>query len=91
MIIHCSLSTSQEGIMHYARQFIDLPPLPAYITKNGPYVKNEKGGKYQIIICYEFDKSKFVEAVENTCNAEKYYVSPFGMVNSASFSPYTVI
>jgi hypothetical protein len=53
--------------MHYARQFIDLPPLPAYITKNGPYFKNEKGGKHEIIICYEFDKSKFVEAMENIC------------------------
>jgi hypothetical protein len=67
MVINCSLSTSREGIRHYARQFIDLPPLPAYITKNGPYFKNEKGGKHEIIICYEFDKSKFVEAMENIC------------------------
>ncbi len=67
MVINCSLSTFQESVMHYARQFIDLPPLPAYITKNGPYVENEGGGKRQIIICYEFDKSKFVEAMENIC------------------------
>jgi hypothetical protein len=67
MVINCSLSTSLEGIMHYARRFIDLPLLPSYITKNGPYFKSEKGGKYQIIICYEFDNSKFVEAMENIC------------------------
>jgi len=67
MVINCSLSTSQKGFKHYARQFIDLPPLPAYITKNGPYVKDEKGGRREIIICYEFDKSKFVEAMENIC------------------------
>jgi hypothetical protein len=67
MVIICSLSTSQEGIGHYARQFIDLPPLPAYITKNAPYVENEEGGIHQIIISYEFDTSKFVEAMENIC------------------------
>jgi hypothetical protein len=67
MIINCALSTSLEFIMHYAKQFTNLPPLPAYITKNGPYIKNEKGGKHQIMICYEFDQSKFVEAMENIC------------------------
>jgi len=67
MVINCALSSSQKSITHYARQFIDLPPLPAYITKNGPYVKNEEEGTHQIIISYEFDKSKFVEAMENIC------------------------
>jgi hypothetical protein len=67
MVINCSLSTSQESMTHYARHFIDLPPLPEYITKNGPYIKNERGGKYRIIICYEFAKSRFQEAMENIC------------------------
>jgi len=67
IVIIGSLSTSLEGVRHYARQFIDLPPLPAYIKKNAPYVKNEEGGIHQIIISYEFDKSKFVEAMENIC------------------------
>ena len=67
MDIICSFSTSREGIRGYVRQFIDLFPLPVYITKNGPYVKNEGGEKREIIICYEFDKSKFAEAMENIC------------------------
>ncbi len=67
MVINCSLSTSHESIMHYARQFINSPPLPAYITRNGPYVKNERGGRHEIIISYEFDKSRFEEAMENIC------------------------
>ncbi len=67
MDIICSFSTSREGISRCVRQFIDLLPLPGYITKNGPYVKNGEGEKREITICYEFDKSKFAEAVENIC------------------------
>ncbi len=67
MDIICSFSTSREGIRRHVRQFIDLSPLPVFITKNGPYIKNEEGGKQEIIICYEFDKSKFAEAMENIC------------------------
>ena len=53
--------------MRYAKQFNNLPPLPAYITKTGPYVQNEKEGDPHIMICYEFDNSKFLEAMENIC------------------------
>ncbi len=67
MVINCFLSTSPEDLWHYARQLIDSPPLPGYITKNGPYLENGGGGRQEIIICYEFDKSKFVEAMENIC------------------------
>jgi hypothetical protein len=67
MVINFALSTSLKSIRYYARQLIELSPLPGYITKNGPYFKNEEGGIHQIIISYEFDKSKFAEAMENIC------------------------
>ena len=68
VVIKCTLSVSLETIKYYARQFSELPPLSESITKNGPYVNNKEGAAHQIIIIYEFDKSKFAEAWENISN-----------------------
>lgn len=64
MVIKCALSVSLESIKYYARQFSELPPLPDYINKKGPYVNNKEGAAHQIITIYEFDISKFTEAWE---------------------------
>ncbi len=68
MDIICSFSTyaGSHG-RYYVRQFLDISLLPVYIKENGPYVKDEEGGKQEIIICYEFDKSRFAEAMEEIC------------------------
>lgn len=65
MIIKCAFSTPLEGIREHARKVIGLSPMPAYITKRGPYIKENGGAGDQIIIIYEFDKSKLSEAWEN--------------------------
>ena len=65
MIIKCTLSVSLESIKYYAKQFSQLPPLPEHITKKGPYVNNNEGAAHQIIILYEFDRSKLREAWTN--------------------------
>ena len=65
MVIKCTLSFSLESIQYYASQFSELPPLPEYIIKNGPYVNNKEGTDQQIIILYKFDRSKLREAWTN--------------------------
>ena len=50
MVIKCTLSFSLENIQYHATQFSELPPLPEYIIKNGPYVNNKEGTDQQIII-----------------------------------------
>ncbi|MDH4264691.1 MAG: hypothetical protein OEW45_03545 [Deltaproteobacteria bacterium] len=65
MVIKCTLSFSLESIKYYAGQFSDLPPLPEYITKKGPYVNNKEGAAHQMIILYKFDRSKSGEAWTN--------------------------
>ena len=65
MVIKCTFSIPLEGIRDYARQIVDLPLLPEYITKRGPYIKENGGAANQIITIYEFDKSKLSEAWEN--------------------------
>jgi len=65
MVIKCILSVDIESIKYYAKHFSQLPPLPEHITKKGPYVNNKEGAAHQIIILYEFDRSKIREAWTN--------------------------
>jgi len=64
MIIKCALSVPEDSIGFYARQFSELPPLPDYITKKGPYINNKEGAAHQIITVYHFSKFKLSEAQE---------------------------
>ncbi len=64
MIIKCALSVPKESIKFYARQFSELPPLPEYISKKGPYITDQEGAAHQIIIIFHFNKSKLREAQE---------------------------
>jgi len=65
MVIKCILSVTPENIGYCARQLSQLPPLPEHITKKGPYVNNKEGRAHQIIILFEFDRSKLREAWTN--------------------------
>ena len=65
MVIKCILSADIESIKYYAKHFSQLPPLPEHITKKGPYANNGEGVAHQIIILYEFDRSKLREAWTN--------------------------
>lgn len=65
MVIKCILSVDMESIKYYDKQLSQLPPLPEHITKKGPYVNNNEGAAHQIIILYEFDRSKLREAWTN--------------------------
>ena len=65
MVIKCTFSIPLESTRDYARQLVELPPLPEYINKRGPYIKGNGGAGNQIITIYEFDQSKLSEAWEN--------------------------
>jgi len=65
MIIKCSFSIPLRAIEDYNRQAKNLPPLPEYITKRGPFIDEDKGATNQITTVYEFDKSLLAEAWEN--------------------------
>jgi len=68
MVIKCVLSVPAESIKYYARQFLELPPLPEYISKKGPYVNNREGSPHQIITLYHFNKFKLTESQEIISN-----------------------
>ena len=65
MLIRCTLSVSLKSIKYFARQLSDLPPLPSYIAKRGPYIEGGEGVDKKIITTYEFDRSRLAEAWEN--------------------------
>jgi hypothetical protein len=65
MVIRCIISGSMESIKYSAKKCRELPSLPGHIARKGPYVKNEEEGDHQIVISYEFDRSRLKEAWEN--------------------------
>jgi hypothetical protein len=64
MMIRCTFSVPFEKIRDYAREVSELSSLPEYITKRGPFIKEDGGGGSKIIISYDFDKARLVEAWE---------------------------
>jgi len=68
MFIKCTLSVSLKSIRVYAGRLSELPPLPQYITRRGPFIHKGVGGEDRIIIIFEFDKSRLAEAWENISN-----------------------
>jgi len=62
MVIKCILSVDVESIKYYAQHFSQIPALPEHINKKGPYVNNEEGASHQLVILYEFERSKLKEA-----------------------------
>ena len=64
MVIIGITSYPPESVKEHVKRFMELPPLPAYITMKGPYVSSEVGTGIKSISIYEYDQSKFSEAME---------------------------
>ena len=64
MMIRCTFSVPFEKIKDYAKEFSKVSSLPEYITKRGPFIKEDAGGSSKIIISYDFEKARFIEAWE---------------------------
>ena len=62
MVIKCTLSVCLKNIGGYARKLSELPPLPGYIIRRGPFVSDGVGGDDRVITIYEFDKSRLADA-----------------------------
>jgi len=60
MGIKLGFSIPLKSIKEYAKTVIELPPLPEYITRRGPYIHDD----IQIMAVYEFDRAKIAEARE---------------------------
>ena len=64
MMIRCSFSIPLEKIRDYNREVSELSYSPDYILRRGPYFGDAAGGGSKIIITYDFEKTRLVEAWE---------------------------
>jgi hypothetical protein len=46
------------------KAFLELPPLPDYITMKGPYINSDSEKGIRSILIYECDNSKLAEALQ---------------------------
>jgi hypothetical protein len=62
MFIKCILSVPLEGLEDFAGQFPGLSPLPKHIFKKGPYSGKNEERTHKVILIYEVDGSRLVQA-----------------------------
>jgi hypothetical protein len=68
MVFITILSYPPGGAKEIGKRFLELPPLPTYITRKGPYFSSEVGAGVKSISIYEFDQSRLSEAREIILN-----------------------
>ena len=68
MVIKCTLSVSLKNIAAFIGKLSELPPLPWYITRRGPFIRDGAGNDDKIITIYEFNRSRLPEAWEIISN-----------------------
>jgi hypothetical protein len=76
MVTIVIVSFPTESSKEMGKRFKDIPTLPPYITRKGPYVGSELGVGIKLISIWEYDPSKMAEAVEYIGN---YYAHFFGV------------
>jgi hypothetical protein len=84
MVIRLTFSIPLKRIKDYARSVTEMPPLPDYLRKRGPFVDNGKDAANQIVMMYECEKSKLVEA----CKYIFKQLDAFHGVPGFTFSAY---
>ena len=79
MVIIGTMSFPPQSAKEVGKCFMELPPVPDYITMKGPYVHGVKGEGIQSTILYEFDRSRMAEAFENVSNRYVAYHGVAGL------------
>lgn len=68
MVIIGDISFPQESANDVGKRFLELPPVPDYMTLKGPYLKGKKMDGIQVLEIYELDNSKVAEGIELVTN-----------------------
>lgn len=83
MVIRITLSIPMKSIEEFGRRVSQLPPLPEYIAKRGPYIDGNVKARNRIVVVYEFDKSKLTKAWENISKQRDVFCGIPGFAFSA--------
>ena len=74
MVIIGNISFPQESANDVGQRFLELPPVPDFMTLKGPYIKGKKKNGIQALEIYELDKAKVAEGIEFVTNrCVKYF------------------
>lgn len=77
MVIIGDVSFPQESASDVGKRFLELPPVPDFMTLKGPYIKGMKEYGIQAFEIYELDKSRVAEGLEYvTDRCVKYFGIP---------------
>jgi hypothetical protein len=76
MVIIGMISFPTESSKEMGMRFMEIPPLPTYLTRKGPYFSSELGAGVRAKSIFECDPSKMAEALEYVGN---YYARFFGV------------
>ena len=67
MVIIVDMSFPAESANDVGKRFLEIAPIPDFMTMKGPYIKGRKDG-IQGIELYELDNSKLAEGEEYVTN-----------------------
>lgn len=76
MVIIGKISFPTESSKEMGKRFMEIPPLPTYLTRKGPYFSSELGVGIKAMSIFECDPSKMAEAIEYVGN---YYARFIGV------------
>ena len=76
MVIIGKTSFPPESAKDVGKRFIELPPLPEFMTSSGPYIKSMGESNINCFEIFDMDKSKLAEGYEFVTNR---LVSYFGI------------
>jgi hypothetical protein len=70
------ISFPTDSSKEMGKRFMEISPLPTYITKKGPYFSGELATGIKAISIFEYDPSKMAEATQYISN---YYAGYIGV------------
>ena len=63
MVTITRISFPTESSKEMGKRFMDIPPLPTYITRKGPYIRGELGVGIQLITYGSMTHQKWVKPI----------------------------
>ena len=76
MVIIGQMSYPPESANEMAKRFLELPEIPAFLNRKGPYVGANISDGVSIFVVYELDNSKLADGMDFIAN---FYTNFFGV------------
>ena len=76
MGIIARMSYPPESVKEMAKRYMEIPPLPDFMNRTGPYVGASLSDGVHIEVLYELDNAKLAEGMDFVAN---FYTMFFGV------------